>query len=120
MLAPVEKRVTKVEEDGVYRLLKVTYECRVLEGDTIDGADLSYSQLSKVETWDVVLSNMGVGRGAIGIVPQHLAGSFVSRVLLFLMNTLFSEPALLRKPFTTQLLSGLKRSSAMYSRSEPD
>ncbi len=78
VLAPVEKRVTKVEEEGVYRLLKVTYEGRVLEGDTIDGADLSYSQLSKVETWDVVFSNMGVGRGAIGIVPQHLAGFFVS------------------------------------------
>lgn len=71
-------RTTMVEEGVAYTLLRVTYQGQVVEGDTIASDDLSYSKLSRVETWDVVFSNMGVGRGAIGIVPQQLSGFFVS------------------------------------------
>lgn len=71
-------RRTQVERDEVYRLLRVTYEGSVLEGDTLLGDELSYSKLWRVEPWDIVYSNMGVGRGAIGIVPQYLAGRYVS------------------------------------------
>ena len=71
-------RTVTVQENDSYDLLKVTYSGDVLEGDTLDGADTSYKKLSRVEAWDVVYSDMGVGRGAIGIVPSYLAGHFVS------------------------------------------
>ena len=78
VLVPAGERVTTVENEQTYKLLKVTYEGHVLEGDTLEGVDLSYTRLIRVETWDVVFSNMGVGRGAIGIVPEQLAGCYVS------------------------------------------
>ena len=80
-------RITKVDDDSTYKLLKVTYKGHVLEGETKVGDDLSYSQLSKVETWDIVFSNMGVGRGAIGIVPRQLSGCFVSNEYTILRAT---------------------------------
>ena len=71
-------RTVIVEDEDSYRLLKVTYGGEILEGDTLLGDDSSYKKLFRVEAWDVVLSSMGVGRGAIGIVPSYLCGYFVS------------------------------------------
>ena len=71
-------RAQKVDEDKSYQLLSVNYEGNVLEGELKDGRDISYSSLYKVSTWDILISNMGFGRGAIGIVPPYLDGCFVS------------------------------------------
>ena len=59
-------------------MLKVTYDGDVLEADRKVGDELSYATLYKVHQWDILFSNMGVGRGAIGIVPEELDGTYVS------------------------------------------
>ena len=78
VLAVPAGRTASVEAHESYQLLKVTYNGDVLEGDTLLGEDSSYKKLSRVEAWDVVFSNMGVGRGAVGIVPNSLVGCCVS------------------------------------------
>ena len=72
------KRAERVLEEEIYHLLKVTYAGDVLDADVKNGSELSYSKLYKVKTWDILLSNMGVGRGAIGIVPPFHNGKYVS------------------------------------------
>jgi type I restriction enzyme M protein len=77
-LGEAADREVTVEESQEYRLLKVTYDGEVLEAERKFGDECSYRFLYRVEPWDIVSSNMGIGRGAIGIVPDYLAGSFVS------------------------------------------
>jgi hypothetical protein len=50
----------------------------VLEAETKYGEEISYSSLYKVREWDILFSNMGVGRGSIGVVPTYYAGKYVS------------------------------------------
>jgi type I restriction enzyme M protein len=71
-------RSVQVDPEETYKLLKVTYDGEVLEAETKFGEDLSYARLYKLKEWDILSSNMGVGRGAIGIVPKYLSGYFVS------------------------------------------
>jgi type I restriction enzyme M protein len=78
VLSPPPNRKVSVEEDEIYTLLRVTYDGDIVEGETVSGEDLSYKSLLKVEPWDVVFSNMGVGRGAIGVVPRYLGNHYVS------------------------------------------
>lgn len=63
--------------DG-YQFLRVNYGGDIIEGDFIDGSECSYNRLFVVKEWDVLLSNMGVGRGAVGLVPPYHSGKFVS------------------------------------------
>ena len=65
-------------EDSQYPLLIVNYDGEINDGEVLDGADASYSTLYKVKTWDLLISNMGFGRGAISVVPPHHDGKFVS------------------------------------------
>jgi len=78
VLSTPSDRKVNVEEDETYTLLRVTYNGDVIEGESMLGEDLSYNSLLKVEPWDVVFSHMGVGRGAIGVVPRYLANHYVS------------------------------------------
>jgi type I restriction enzyme M protein len=78
VLAPATKRDAAVVESDQYQFLRVNYDGDVIDGDLIDGAECSYSTLYKVEAWDILMSNMGVGRGAVGIVPPFHAGKYVS------------------------------------------
>ncbi len=79
VLAEVDDRGVQVQRDGTeYMMLKVTYDGDVLEGERKVGDELSYSVLYQVRTWDILFSNMGVGRGAIGIVCDYCEGFFVS------------------------------------------
>lgn len=71
-------RNTEVLEDEEYQFLRVSYQGEVIDGDIISGAECSYTTLYRVDAWDILISNMGVGRGAIGIVPPYHAGKFVS------------------------------------------
>jgi type I restriction enzyme M protein len=71
-------REVSVLENNEYQFLRVNYHGDVLEGDMLSGSECSYSKLYKVKTWDIVMSNMGVGRGAIGIVPPYHQGKFIS------------------------------------------
>jgi len=71
-------REVEVEEDEKYQLLKVTYEGEICEAELKEGDDSSYNKLYRVEQWDVLISNMGVGRGAVGIVPSYHKGKYVS------------------------------------------
>ena len=72
------ERAVEVEEDEKYQLLKVTYEGEICEGELKEGEDSSYNKLFQVQEWDILISNMGVGRGAVGIVPPYHSGKFVS------------------------------------------
>lgn len=74
----VSDRYLKVEDDQQYPLLVVNYEGEVGEGDVLDGSESSYSKLFIVKEWDILISNMGFGRGAISIVPPFHAGKYVS------------------------------------------
>src|SRR5438270_8295669 len=77
-LSEAQKRGVRVDESTEYTLLKVTYDGEVMEADRKFGEELSYSVLYRVQTWDILSSNMGVGRGAIGVVPKHCNGLYVS------------------------------------------
>jgi type I restriction enzyme M protein len=77
-LAEATKRATVVDGSTEYTLLRVTYDGEVLEAETKFGDECSYKTLYCVQPWDILSSNMGVGRGAIGIVPRLLNGLYVS------------------------------------------
>lgn len=70
-------RTVSVREGETYQLLRVAYTGEITEGDILD-SESSYSKLLKVEPWDILVSNMGVGRGAVGVVPFYHGGKFVS------------------------------------------
>jgi type I restriction enzyme M protein len=78
ILSLATERVVKVEEDEEYPLLIVNYDGEINDGEVLDGAESSYSKLFKVNQWDLLISNMGFGRGAISVVPPHYAGKYVS------------------------------------------
>jgi len=78
LLTPAKKRTVRVVDDEVYPMLKVTYDGEVLEADIKEGEEMSYSKLNRVHEWDILFSSMGMGRGAIGIVPKYHDGKFVS------------------------------------------
>jgi type I restriction enzyme M protein len=67
-----------VDENVEYTLLKVTYDGEVLEAERKFGEESSYKTLYRVRQWDILSSNINVGRGAIGIVPTFLEGCYVS------------------------------------------
>lgn len=71
-------RKVAVLDENIYQLLRVTYDGEMIDGDNLVGEACSYSYLNIVETWDIVLSNIGVGRGALAIVPPYHSGKFVS------------------------------------------
>jgi type I restriction enzyme M protein len=71
-------REQEVLSDNEYQFLRVNYQGDVIDGEIVQGSECSYSKLYAVKAWDIVMSNMGVGRGAIGIVPPHLEGKFLS------------------------------------------
>ena len=77
-LVKVLGRAVAVKETNEYLMLKVTYDGDVFESKRVFGDELSYAKLYRVQKWDILFSNMGIGRGAIGIVPQELDGSHVS------------------------------------------
>lgn len=78
ILAVAKDRDELVSDTEQYQLLVVNYEGEIVDGDILDGTDSSYSKLFKVQTWDILISNMGFGRGAISIVPPYHSGKFVS------------------------------------------
>jgi type I restriction enzyme M protein len=78
VLSLASNRDEPVVETDSYQFLRVNYDGDITEGELIEGAECSYSTLFKVERWDILMSNMGVGRGAVGIVPPFHAGKFVS------------------------------------------
>jgi len=78
VLSLAKDRCTPVVENEFYQFLRVKYDGNLEDGDFIEGAECSYSKLYKLKEWDIVISNMGVGRGAIGIVPPFHSGKFVS------------------------------------------
>jgi len=78
ILSLATKRVVQVKEDAQYPLLIVNYDGEINDGEVLDGGVSSYSKLYKVKTWDLLISNMGFGRGAISVVPPHYNGKFVS------------------------------------------
>lgn len=78
VLHEAQDRVVSVETEEEYQMLKINYGGEILDGDLKEGDDCSYSRLYSVRTWDILFSNMGVGRGAIGIVPPYHEGKFVS------------------------------------------
>ncbi len=77
LTVPLKRRV-EVSEDDEYQFLRVNYQGEVIDGEVISGAECSYAILYRVKAWDILISNMGVGRGAIGIVPPYHADKFVS------------------------------------------
>jgi type I restriction enzyme M protein len=78
VLSPATGRKVSVSDEDVYQFLRVNYDGEVLDGELISGSDCSYRTLYQVKEWDVLLSNMGVGRGAVGIVPPCHEQKFVS------------------------------------------
>ena len=79
VLSIVKKgRENTVTADNEYQFLRVNYQGDVLDGETVLGSECSYAKLYAVKAWDIIISNMGVGRGAIGIVPPYHSGKFLS------------------------------------------
>lgn len=72
------KRGQSLVDNADYQLLRVTYDGEIVDGEVLTLDTSSYAKLYRVETWDVLISNMGFGRGAVGIVPPHHSGKFVS------------------------------------------
>jgi len=86
-------RSNKLDSDSEYQFLRVTYDGEILDGDLVDGSSSSYSKLFKVKEWDILLSNIGVGRGALGIVPPYHSGKFVSNEYTILRASTKEEAA---------------------------
>ena len=78
VLKPAKERASRVVEDEVYQFLRVSYEGDVADGDLVVGGECSYTTLYRVESWDLLLSNIGVGRGATAVVPPYHDGKWVS------------------------------------------
>ena len=77
VLTEAKDRKVKIEEGEDYQLLRVGYSGEISDGETLD-CESSYSYLLKVKAWDILISNMGVGRGATGIVPSYHNDKYVS------------------------------------------
>lgn len=77
-LRPAKGRSVKVEPHNIYNFLRVNYDGEIIDGDIVNGEDCSYNKLYFLKSWDILLSNMGVGRGAVGIVPPYHSGKYVS------------------------------------------
>lgn len=78
ILSVAQRRSISVEDTDQYQLLVVNYDGEINDGEILDGSESSYSKLFKVKTWDILISNMGFGRGAVSVVPPHHNGKFVS------------------------------------------
>ena len=78
VLCEAQNRGIYVEAEEEYQMLKINYGGEILDGDLKEGNNCSYSKLYQVTAWDILFSNMGVGRGAIGIIPPYHEGKFVS------------------------------------------
>ena len=78
ILKLVTEREIRVQDDMQYPLLLVNYEGEVGSGEILDGSESSYNKLFQVKEWDILISNMGFGRGAISVVPPFHSGKFVS------------------------------------------
>lgn len=72
-----KNRGIKIKDGDTYQLLRVAYTGEISDGEILD-CNSSYSTLLQVKEWDIVISNMGVGRGATGIVPSYHGGKYVS------------------------------------------
>ncbi|WP_322015286.1 N-6 DNA methylase [Paraburkholderia sp. J12] len=86
-----KNRATSVEEGEDYQFLRVSYDGEVNEGELINGDECSYRTLYETKAWDILCSNMGIGRGAIAIVPPYHAGKFVSNEYTILQATSHEE-----------------------------
>jgi type I restriction enzyme M protein len=76
--AQAERLIRVAEYDDEVRLLSVRYDGTCFAGDAVAASDLKYKTLWRVETDDLVLSNINAVNGAIGVVPAELRGCFVS------------------------------------------
>jgi type I restriction enzyme M protein len=77
VLTQASNRKVSVNDGEEYQLLRVSYSGEISYGEMLD-SESSYSTLLQVKTWDILISNMGVGRGATGIVPPYYDGKYVS------------------------------------------
>ena len=87
LLKKATGRSVLLDKNEIYSFLSVTYDGDVTEAETKHGDEISYNRLYQVRTWDILFSNMGVGRGAIGIVPRHHDKKFVSSEFTILSAT---------------------------------
>ena len=78
VLKKADSRESTVFDDRSYQLLRVSYDGEVSNGDLVAGEECSYGKLYSVEGWDLLLSNIGVGRGATAVVPPYHGGKWVS------------------------------------------
>lgn len=78
ILKQVKDRSVQLQSGVSYPLLVVNYNGDIESGETLIGGESSYSQLFQVKKWDILISNMGFGRGAISVVPPHYADKYVS------------------------------------------
>lgn len=78
VLTTAAGRRESLVDDKDYQLLRVSYDGDIVDGEVLTYETSSYPNLYRVETWDVLISNMGIGRGAVGIVPPHHSGKYVS------------------------------------------
>lgn len=104
-------REVAVDDDAEYGLLKVAYGGEVLESEKKRGEECSYKTLYRVEPWDIVVSNINLTRGAVGIVPMYLNGSFVSNEYTILraetrLDAFYYSQILRTKEILADILSG--------------
>lgn len=64
--------------DELVTYLRVTYAGYAQAGDEIAASDTKYSQLSRVGTDDVVISNIAASYGSVAVVPHALDGCVIS------------------------------------------
>ena len=107
-LVNVLDRAVAVVGANEYRMLKVTYDGDVCEADREFGDDLSYTKLYRVQKWDILFSNMGIGRGAIGIVPEALVTGMCP------VNTPSLGPSVKKTLFITAHSFARKKSSEIF------
>ncbi len=110
LLKQAKNREIKVDDEEIYTMLKVNYNGEVLEAEIKNGQEISYSKLYRVQEWDMLFSSMGMGRGAIGIVPDYHKGKYVSSEYTILRanskeETVFFTNIMRTKEVLAQILS---------------
>lgn len=75
---PVERFVTP-SAGTAYRQLGVRlWGEGAYERETIDGGDTKYSKFNRLEANDLVVNKIWARNGSVAVVPQELAGTYVS------------------------------------------
>lgn len=77
LVSPVEEPI-EIDPDTRYEFLKITYEGRADISENRLGREISYSQIGRAKSGDIVVSNINAVNRAICVMPEYFEHLLVS------------------------------------------